>query len=626
MKLKTKKKNSHPFLHSSERRRPPAVVSTAPGLCLALIYLSCVPVFGGGDSKIVHGFGNLELTANRDIELISDNNIRLITDRENRSSADDIIFGFNGNASNFEEVMRLNEDGRLNLKLNEAGGLHLMHYRTIQITKGGPQPYGRYSTPPVPYLRGSFTTSPGPTPGHSGWFPDGDQTHHFELLLRGSGFQGSSNMGMTSLKFNLGGGDEMLTAMEMYVPASSAGLAEGHNHGARSNQEKTPRTALGFYDYQGNHDRETMETLEVNGAIRIKGSFGDHAGTIRYHGGHFQGRNDSTWVNLGQDGSAVSRFGHSVNFSRGLQLGNTDSTVLGAMRFHDGDFEGYDGAGWVSLTESELTRSTRTDRSTDDIYLDDGHFGGDVLLTAEDSKLVFGVTGREGEIQDNYLVNSLYAPRDDDRPNFPNTGQIYADDVDSSGGVTLVTKGHSRFTVSHAGTAYFHNKVAVGIGNMVEGSQMTVAGAVHIGPSDTQPTTFDYSDELDNYLLWVENGIVSEDFAIANVDNWSDHVFDEDYDLMSLENVAEHIEASGHLPGVPSASEVAENGYTVHGMTRILLEKIEELTLHTIEQDSAIRELRTELNQNMNMPRIEESVPHPGRHSAPTRRHSRRLR
>jgi hypothetical protein len=53
---------------------------------------------------------------------------------------------------------------------------------------------------------------------------------------------------------------------------------------------------------------------------------------------------------------------------------------------------------------------------------------------------------------------------------------------------------------------------------------------------------------------------------------------------MPLEAVAEFVETNHHLPGVPSAAEVAEaGGILINRATEINLEKIEELFLHLIE-------------------------------------------
>ncbi len=65
-----------------------------------------------------------------------------------------------------------------------------------------------------------------------------------------------------------------------------------------------------------------------------------------------------------------------------------------------------------------------------------------------------------------------------------------------------------------------------------------------------------------------------------------DYVFEEGYDLRSLNEVDQFIQENGHLPGIPNANDVASHGG--HNMTQLqltLLEKVEELTLYTIEQN-----------------------------------------
>ena len=76
---------------------------------------------------------------------------------------------------------------------------------------------------------------------------------------------------------------------------------------------------------------------------------------------------------------------------------------------------------------------------------------------------------------------------------------------------------------------------------------------------------------------------------------WSDFVFSKGYDLMSLDEVAAYIGANKHLPGVPSAAEVAAGGVSLGDTQAILLQKIEELTLHAIEQNKQIQQLREQI-------------------------------
>lgn len=70
---------------------------------------------------------------------------------------------------------------------------------------------------------------------------------------------------------------------------------------------------------------------------------------------------------------------------------------------------------------------------------------------------------------------------------------------------------------------------------------------------------------------------------------WADYVFKKEYQLKSLEDVEKHIIEKGHLPNIPTAQEVLENGINVAEMNSKLLEKIEELTLYSIEQNKQLK-------------------------------------
>lgn len=76
--------------------------------------------------------------------------------------------------------------------------------------------------------------------------------------------------------------------------------------------------------------------------------------------------------------------------------------------------------------------------------------------------------------------------------------------------------------------------------------------------------------------------------------DWPDYVFDKEYKVLPLESIEEYIQSNGHLPGVPSAKEIAENGLDLGEMNKLLLQKIEELTLLVIELNNQIKELKGE--------------------------------
>ncbi len=117
------------------------------------------------------------------------------------------------------------------------------------------------------------------------------------------------------------------------------------------------------------------------------------------------------------------------------------------------------------------------------------------------------------------------------------------------------------------------------------GSDLYYNGNVAIG-SNTFAT---------GYALSVDGKIASEEVLVDLSGNWPDYVFDKDYKLISLSELAHFVKTEGHLPGIPSAEKVALEGLELGEMQRLLLEKLEELTLHTINQQERIEALQLEL-------------------------------
>ena len=87
------------------------------------------------------------------------------------------------------------------------------------------------------------------------------------------------------------------------------------------------------------------------------------------------------------------------------------------------------------------------------------------------------------------------------------------------------------------------------------------------------------------------NGNIKAREVKVTLAGWSDFVFEDDYDLPTLEEVEKYIKTHRHLPEIPSAKEVEENGVELGKMDSKLLQKIEELTLYIIDQEKRIRKL-----------------------------------
>ena len=94
----------------------------------------------------------------------------------------------------------------------------------------------------------------------------------------------------------------------------------------------------------------------------------------------------------------------------------------------------------------------------------------------------------------------------------------------------------------------------------------------------------------------VVSGTIGACRVIVEEENWCDYVFADDYKLMSLYELEQYINTNKHLPSIPSAEEVAEEGIDLGDMQKLMMEKIEELTLYIIEQEKRIQELETQLN------------------------------
>ena len=92
------------------------------------------------------------------------------------------------------------------------------------------------------------------------------------------------------------------------------------------------------------------------------------------------------------------------------------------------------------------------------------------------------------------------------------------------------------------------------------------------------------------------NGTIHAREVKINLDGWSDFVFSTEYNLRSLEETEQYIKTNGHLPDIPSANKVKEEGVSLGEMDARLLQKIEELTLYTIEQQKTIDSLIAEIN------------------------------
>lgn len=107
-------------------------------------------------------------------------------------------------------------------------------------------------------------------------------------------------------------------------------------------------------------------------------------------------------------------------------------------------------------------------------------------------------------------------------------------------------------------------------------------GSVGIGTTNPQ------------YRLSVNGTIGAKEVVVTNT-GWADYVFQRGYRLRPLSELKAYIQENGHLPDIPSEAEVKEKGIGVGEMQAKLLAKIEELTLHMIQQNEENQQLRSRI-------------------------------
>jgi hypothetical protein len=96
------------------------------------------------------------------------------------------------------------------------------------------------------------------------------------------------------------------------------------------------------------------------------------------------------------------------------------------------------------------------------------------------------------------------------------------------------------------------------------------------------------------YFLFVKGGILSDEVRVRT--GWADYVFDKKYTLLPLQEVEAFINTNKHLPNMPAATQVENDGLNLGDMSRLQQEKIEELTLYLIAQDKQLKAQQQEIN------------------------------
>jgi hypothetical protein len=120
-----------------------------------------------------------------------------------------------------------------------------------------------------------------------------------------------------------------------------------------------------------------------------------------------------------------------------------------------------------------------------------------------------------------------------------------------------------------------------GVGTYTPTTKFHVNGAQLIGNNSTRIAT--------GYELSVRGEIMCENLTMLAYPSWPDYVFEDNYALMPIADLEKSIRATRHLPNVPSAADIEKNGINMSRMSKVYMEKIEELTLYIIQLEKRLK-------------------------------------
>jgi hypothetical protein len=98
------------------------------------------------------------------------------------------------------------------------------------------------------------------------------------------------------------------------------------------------------------------------------------------------------------------------------------------------------------------------------------------------------------------------------------------------------------------------------------------------------------------YTFAVNGTAIATQMTVKLFASWPDYVFKPAYHLIPLSEVKSFIFQNQHLPDLPTAQEIAKNGINLGEMNKLLVKKVEELTLYLIDKDSQVNDLHKQVN------------------------------
>ena len=342
-----------------------------------------------------------------------------------------------------------------------------------------------------------------------------------------------------------------------------------------------------------------------------------------------------TQVNSGEMGDGALQIGYNLTsisnnnqlVTRALVLGNTNNLTAGGAI--------------LNMRGIELINNTNSGTSTTDldaIYIGNGTSTGNVINNRGvfvrnmqgTNQAAFAVTPLAGTNHTYALLGEMMIPVGNfgiysSGPNDQNylagntsigsrnitsmfnvgTGAQFQ--VSSTGAITSTSGINSSGSYvqsgslanSFTGTSSFSNPTNsalftggnVGIGTATPNSNAKLdvngniycANTIYVGAADASTTS-----QINGYALAVNGAAIFNKIKVKMYNSWPDYVFEKAYKLMPLSKLKKFVETNKHLPEMPVADEIKKDGIDVADNQKLLLKKIEELTLYMFELNKKV--------------------------------------
>lgn len=435
---------------------------------------------------------------------------------------------------------------------------------------------------------------------------DGNTAFGGQVLLNNTTGNGNLGLGISPLlnnttgSFNIGIGYLALSENK----AGTGGIAIGSGAMTNFNNSTTPFTntniAIGTSALEGSSNAASNTGLN-NTVVGNETMKKNTSGSSNCSLGAVTLRNNTT----GFDNIAI---GHGALFSN--ISGNNNTAVGGSAGYNSigngnvflGSHAGSDETGNNKL----YIHNTNGDANTALLY---GEFDNKMIRLNGRSENIFNVTFND--------TPAVYG--ENDNTDFYGVGvhgkggwKGVEGIVDGTGpslyygvyGQSTSTNTGSNFGIYGVASQATNNYGVYGAANGVNSYAGYFEGAVAIGDATPIKAT--------GYMLSVDGKIACTEVRVQPTNLWPDYVFAPSYQLMSLNDLEKSINEQKHLPGIPSAKEVEQQGVQLGEMQRKMMEKIEELTLYIIDLNHTMEELKNQnekLTSEVNVLKNNNSIP-----------------